>query len=177
MLSFDEMVSKLRASLPPSRFVHRVGVMDCAVSLALIYGADVQKSRIAGLLHDCAKPLSAEEMLKAIDRCGIELYEGEEKYPALLHAPAGSAVAREEYGVTDEEILRAIRRHTVGAKDMGLLDTVIYVADYIEPNRKPFPGLEEIRDLAEKDLMEAKAACADRTREYCEQRGLPVFSF
>ena len=177
MLSFEEMNSKLFAKLPETRYIHSLGVMQCAVSLARKYGADEEKSRIAGLLHDCAKAMNLDEMRLAIQRNGIELYTGEENYPALLHAPAGSAVAREDYGVEDNDILSAIRKHTVGAKEMSLLDTVIYVADFIEPNRKPFPGLDVIRMLAGEDIWRAAEVCSERTKQYCEERGLPVFSF
>ena len=150
--------------------------METAVQLALIHGADAEKCRIAGLLHDCAKGLGTVEMLKLIDEYAVELYPGEKDYPELLHAPAGRAVAVRDYGVTDAEILSAIRFHTVGSHNMSLIDAIIFVADFIEPNRKSFDGLEGVRALAKKDIFGAVAECKRLTEEYCEARGLHVFT-
>jgi predicted HD superfamily hydrolase involved in NAD metabolism len=176
MLSFDEMQLKLRGSISPHRYAHSLGVMETAEKLAEIYGADVEKCRIAGLLHDCAKGMSTDEMLSAIQKGGIELYDGEEVHPQLLHAPAGVYVAKSEYGVADEEILSAIRSHTVASKNMSLIDTIINVSDFIEPGRRDFEGLQEVRALAEKDIFAALEECKRLTKEYCLKNGQSVFS-
>ena len=177
MLSFEQMRSKLAASLNEHRYLHSIGVMDTAVELAHQFGADVEKCRIAGLLHDCAKKLSVSEMLDAIKQADVELYPGEADYPQLLHAPAGRALAMTEYGVDDEEILSAIRCHTVGSKNMSLIDTIIFVADFIEPNRKPFDGLERVRQAARTDLYAAAKLCKRLTDDYCASSGQKPFSF
>lgn len=126
------MRSRVRQHQKPSRFVHTLGVTDTAVYLAKRYGADRKKAEIAGLLHDCAKEL----------------------YPGLLHAPEGAKLAQSEYGIEDKEILDAIRWHTTGRPEMTLLDKIIYIADYIEPNRSLAPNLDEIRHLAVEDIDE-----------------------
>ena len=171
------MLAQLQNSLSPHRFTHSLGVMETAVRLAKVYLADVPSCRLAGMLHDCAKGLGQSDMLKLIERQGISLYRGEESYPGLLHAPAGAALAKEQYGVSDEEVLSAIRKHTLGAPQMSLIDDIIFVSDFIEPNREPFEGLEEVRKAAFEDLNRAKVLCRAHTARYCEQRGLPVFSF
>ena len=176
MLTYEEMTSGLRAKLSERRFIHSLGVMDTAVELAALYGVDETKCRTAGLLHDCAKYLSTQQMIALIAEYVIILYPGEQDYPYLLHAPAGVAVAKRDYGVFDEEILSAIRCHTVGSKNMSLLDTIIFVADYIEPNRSPFEGLEQVRQLARKDIFAAMELEKKLTRAYCDQTGKRVFT-
>ena len=93
---------------------------------------------------------------------------------AILHAPAGMVVARDEYGVRDPRILSAIRKHTVGDGHMSPMDALIYVSDFIEPGREPFPGLEKARGLAEKDIFEAMCCCAELTEKHLRSRGQSI---
>ena len=103
-------------------------------------------------LHDCAKCLSTEKKIGLCVKKNIDITEVEISNPGLLHAKAGMVLAEEEYGIKDAQILHAIRVHTTGEADMGLLDKILFVADYIEPNRCEAPRLEEIRKLAFCDL-------------------------
>ena len=89
----------------------------------------------------------------------------------VLHAPAGMVVARRDYGVRDPAILQAIRRHTLGGPNMTAMDALIYVSDFIEPGRRPFPGLEDARALAEKDIFAAMALSARLSSGYLTSRG------
>lgn len=139
MKTYDEMEKHLKKQLKPKRFKHTLGVIDCAVDMAERNGADVKKAELAALLHDCAKNYSRDELLSVAGRCRIPLDDITLKEPQLLHGPVGAVVAREEYGVTDSEILDAIAYHTTGREDMTLLDKIIYLADFIEPSRD-YPG-------------------------------------
>ena len=112
----------------------------------------IEKAMLAGLLHDCAKCLSTEKKIGLCVKKNIDITEVEISNPGLLHAKAGMVLAEEEYGIKDTQILHAIRVHTTGEADMGLLDKILFVADYIEPNRCEAPRLEEIRKLAFSDL-------------------------
>ena len=118
--------------------------------LATRYGADVEKARVAALLHDCTKKLDMPEQLALCRQYGIELDELEQKALKLLHAKTGAAIAREVFGV-DDEIYRAIWWHTTGHADMTLLEKIIYLADYIEPSRD-FPGVNDLRACVYEDL-------------------------
>ena len=175
MLSEEEILRRLSSELKPSRFAHSLGVRDTAVELARIYGCDEDKCRLAGILHDCAKYMSLEQMMDIIQKGGIELYPHEDEYEPLLHAPAGAALAKLSYGVNDEQILSAIRKHTTG-KDMDLLEAIIFVADMIEPTRTYIPGCDELRALARNDIFAAVEKCKQMTKEYCESQGHRVFS-
>ena len=139
-----DLTAAMREVLKPRRFQHVIGVEITAVQLAENLGADGQKARLAALLHDCAKYLPLEEQASLAKRDGSPL--DPEKDHMILHAPAGAVLARERYGVTDEEVLEAIRCHTTGAENMTLLDEIIWAADIIEPGRD-HPAVEKHRSL------------------------------
>ena len=143
---------KLSKKLDEKRFVHTLGVSFTASALAMRYGADIHKAQIAGLLHDCAKYMTAEEMLEMAMKHNIPVTEMEREKPDLLHAKLGSFLAMKKYHIQDTEINEAIISHTTGKPAMSLLDKIIYIADYIEPGRKMIPGLKEARIRAFKDL-------------------------
>lgn len=160
-----EICEKLKDMMDEERYVHSLGVRDCAVMLAERYGADVDKARLAGLLHDCAKGLPRQEMISKALEAEIELGAEEFQNEALLHGPAGAVIARQVFGVEDPEILSAIECHTTGKRDMALLDKIIYLADYIEPNRD-FPGVEDLRQAAMEDIDKAVLMALRRTIKY-----------
>ena len=161
-MTINQMTAKLKGSLLEKRFIHSLGVMESAVELAKRYGADEEKAAIAGLLHDCAKNYSKEDMYSLCDEYGIELDEVMMKSSGLIHGLLGAEVAKREYGVDDPEIYDAIYYHTVGKPDMSLLTQIIYIADGIEPNRH-YDGVDRIRSLAEEDLDKALILQIDYT--------------
>ena len=163
--------TELKTILTPERFLHSLGVRDTAKQLAGIYGADIKKAEIAGLLHDNAK-----NMDNIYERCRdleVELDEYELRNPALVHAKLGAETAKCRFGITDPEIINAIRWHTVGRPDMTLLEKIVFVADLTEPQRK-FPDIEEIRKISKKDLDEAVFKCIEATIEVNKRRGFEV---
>ena len=140
---FRMLQEKSRAELTPKRFSHVCGTMRAAAKLAVLWKQDSQKARIAALLHDCAKCLDPlrQEVLSG-DEMGIT---------PVYHAFAGAVLAKTEYGITDETILRAIRLHTTGDWGMTDFDALIYTADLIEPTRVFF-GVEEYRNRVTADI-------------------------
>lgn len=169
--SKSEIIDVLKKNLKPSRFEHTLGVAGTAVRLAPFYGINPVKAEFAALLHDCAKYMPLDEMRKLVQENVPDADEMEMKAVSVLHAPAGAVYAAKEFGVKDREILSAIRKHTLGSADMSPLDALIYTADFIEPNRKDFPGLSEARKLAETDIYRAMCKCAQLTNEYLEAQG------
>lgn len=147
-----KMCEKLQEKLPSKRFEHSLGVEYTAGTMAFIYGVDLEKSLIAGLLHDCAKYVPNDKKIVKCKKRGIPITDCELKNPELLHAKLSAVYAKEKYGVEDEEILSAIRFHTTGRPAMSTLDKIIYIADYIEPNRNRLPEMEQIRKEAYRDL-------------------------
>ncbi|MBQ1820820.1 MAG: nicotinate (nicotinamide) nucleotide adenylyltransferase [Clostridia bacterium] len=138
------MYERLHRELKPQRMEHTAYVIETAIALAARFGADPKKARLAALLHDCAKYLPEGLLLPYADT--------EPPMMPILHAPAGADYAKEVYGVSDPEVLEAIRLHTTGDANMTLLDKIIYLADMIEPSRS-FEGVDEIRNASTPDEM------------------------
>ena len=166
----EEMKEKVRQSQKESRFVHTLGVVETAIELAKQYHVDEKKAEIAALLHDCAKGLGGQEQLQLCKKHGLTITEAEERNPFLLHAKLGAYLAKADYGIDDEEILDAIRWHTTGRPEMTQLDKIIYIADYIEPNRNQAPNLDEIRRLARVNLDECLYTILKATLAYLETK-------
>ena len=154
------------------RIPHVLGTEQEAIRLAERYGADVEKARRAALLHDCTKKLNLEEQLAVAERFHVPLDEMERREIKLLHAKTGAGVAEAVFG-TDEEITSAIRWHTTGRGGMTLLEKVIYLADYIEPNRD-FPGVEALRRTCYEDLDAGLLLGLEMTIGEMESRNVPI---
>ncbi|WP_439653966.1 bis(5'-nucleosyl)-tetraphosphatase (symmetrical) YqeK [Selenomonas caprae] len=146
-MSYEAMEAELASRLKDSRFRHCLGVAETAVFLAHRFGADEERARVAGLLHDCAREYRNEDMLAEAQRRGIAIGEVERAMPLLLHAYIGARRVREIYHVDDAMVEQAIWRHTVGGTGMTDLDKIIWFADMVEPGRN-YPGVEELRRLA-----------------------------
>ena len=173
-LSVDDLIKSLSEKLPKHRFKHSLGVAYTATSLAMVYGVDLKKAEIAGLLHDCAKYLSLEDMIKATERNKIDITSIESNNESLLHSKAGAAVAMEEYGVEDNEILSSIKFHTTGKPGMSMIEKIIFLSDYIEPSRDKQKRLDVIRKTAFEDIDKAVLYTLEDTMEYLNSLGTVV---
>ncbi len=161
----------MEKSQDPKRFEHTLGVAYTAAALAMRYDASIKNAELAGLLHDCAKCLSDEKRLAICKKHNISVNEIERRNPFLLHAKVGSFLAMDEYHVRDFDVINAILNHTTGRPEMSLLEKIIFVADYIEPNRKQAPNLQEVRKLAFLDLDEALLKILGDILEYLKSTG------
>lgn len=166
-----KMQKKLKNELDQYRYEHTIGVMHTAACLAMRYDEELERALIAGLLHDCAKCIPADEKIKMCKKNHIEMSDAEKENPGLLHAKLGAFLAKEKYGIKDEGILQAIRFHTTGCPEMTLLDKIIYIADYIEAGRKPLPNLAEVRRLAFCDLDDCLYRILEDSLVYLESKG------
>lgn len=147
----EQIKMRLERLLSKERLSHSLGVSSEAVRLAVHYGADVEMAELAGLVHDCVKEFDFGEMIDLCARYGVCLDDVTKEEKKLIHANLGAEYAKKEFGIDDEQIYDAIKYHTTAKADMPLLTKIIYVADYIEPNRK-FDGVDELRRLAYIDL-------------------------
>ncbi len=164
----EKMISRLKSKINERRFEHSLGVEYTAACLAMVHGADVEKARIAGLLHDCAKCLPTKEKLEKSRKHKLQISQYEEKNPDMLHGKLGAYYAKERYEVDDEEVLDAIRYHTTGRPAMTLLDKIIFVSDYIEPNRRMIKDMEEIRREAFVDIDKCVVHILKNTLDYLD---------
>ena len=158
--------------LNPNRVQHVLGCRDTCVALAERWGADVTDAARAGLLHDITKALDGPLQLTLCRAYGKILDDFSIKYPKTLHALTGSLVARRIFG-ENEQVVSAICSHTTGKPNMNLLETIVYVADYMEPNRD-FPGVERLRALAWSDLRGALKLGLEMTLEHLKNQGCEV---
>ena len=170
MLTEEEMHRKLRSTQKERRYFHTMGVVKEAVRLAPKYGVEVEKAKIAALLHDCAKNFDQDRFLEIAAEHGVTLDEYALKEPALVHAFLGAAVAYRDYGVTDKEILDAIFYHTTARANMTNLEKLIYLADMIEPGRT-MPQAEELRRLVETNLDDALIYAIDCSIKHVIKKG------
>lgn len=165
----EKILYKLKKTLDAQRYKHTLGVEETARQMAKCFGADEDKASLAGLLHDCAKCMTLTQMVKSAK--GVEVDAVMKESKALMHAVAGMCVAQQVYNVEDAEVLSAIRWHTTGRAQMTTLEKIIYLADMIEPSRKPYPGLEAIRRLCFIDLDEAMHTALQMSLAHVQEQG------
>lgn len=168
-----ELLNKMRQHLNEARLQHCLNVEQTAIKLVQQYNGDVNRAGLAGLIHDYAKQRSDTEFKQVIVQQHFD--------PVLLqynnaiwHGIVGAYFIANELHIHDEQILNAVRRHTVGAPQMTTLDKIIFVADYIEPGRD-FPGVAQARQLANTDLDAAVRFEICHTLEYLIQKQVAIY--
>lgn len=147
---------------------HIDGVLTTADYLAELYGADRNKTKIAALCHDLYRGIKDDALNIYVKQLGLP-----KKYldnANLAHAKIAAEMIKRDFGIEDEDILNAVRYHTTGRAGMSTLEKVIFLADSIEPGRN-YPGVEEIRHVAENDLDRACLMCLERTIDYINAKG------
>ena len=153
-ISYEKIKALLKERLDEHRYIHSLGVADSAKELAVRFGADENKAYLAGLLHDITKNETNERQLKLFESDGIILNQVEKNNPKLWHAMTAPIFIKNELGVSDEEILSAVRYHTTGRASMSLLEKIVYIADYISAERD-YPDVDVMRALAKESLEKA----------------------
>lgn len=169
-MTIEEIRALLEKSLPPKRYQHSMRVYETALALGKRHHAEEAKVALAALLHDCGREIPAKESVEKARALGLPVDFTEASQPVLLHAKIGAYLATQKYGVTDPEVLEAIRCHTTGAETLSLTARVVFLADMLEPGRK-FPGVEELRRLAREDLEQAMFTAYRHTICYLLEAG------
>lgn len=202
-MEFEQYYKKIEERLSPDRFAHSLRVVEkaldlakqakkwqeanyCGLSRSILSKSgtsnsiedcslDLDKLRLAALLHDYAKDMPKKELLSIALQHGLIISEVEKVQPDLLHGAVGAFLCRRDFGLTaaDEEVLHAIRYHTTGCEKMSLLDKIVYLADLLEPGRT-FAGVDELRRLCEDDLDAGLLFAFDGTLQYVLTRKLLI---
>ena len=169
----EKALRLVKEQLTERRYIHTIGVMETAIELAERFGVDVEKAELAAIFHDYAKFRDNGEMRRIIidQKMPQDLLQFHDE---LWHAPVGAYLVEKEAGISDSEVLEAIRCHTSGKINMSTLDKVLYVADYIEPGRD-FPGVEQVRDSAKSSLDIATIQAMKNTITYLLKRNQPIY--
>lgn len=165
MQELSTIMHWLKNNISSKRYIHSINVSSTAAKLAEFYDCDVQKTSIAGLVHDCARELDMEELLNCLAAEGIAADALTLSVKELLHGPAAVHICRKVFCIEDEEILSAVRYHTTGKENMSLIEKIIYLSDFIEPSRS-FDGVEKLRELAVEKLDEALLMAFNSSIQY-----------
>ena len=162
-MNFDEIAIILKTELSLKRYNHCLCVCEEAEKLAAFYGVDVKKARLAGLMHDCAKAMTNAQHMKLGYEFNFELTDYEKNQPKILHAFIGAYLISKKYNIDDLDIFDAIFYHTTAKPNMSILTKIIFIADFIEPNRPKCTQIANIRELAYSDIDEAVISGIDFT--------------
>ena len=146
MAAVDTWKALLKKRLPERTYKHCLSVADMMERLAKDAGITPEQARTAGLLHDLCKSMNDTQILAAAESYGLQITSAQKRKPSLLHGPVAAEEARRKLGVTDEEILDAIRFHTVGRPHWGAVGLALYFADFTEPLRT-YPVAAEARKM------------------------------
>ena len=168
--NIEKIRKKIKRHQDGERFEHTVGVMYTAAALAMKYKEDVDKALLAGLLHDCAKHYTGDKKLELCKKYHLPVSASERENPGLLHAKLGAYLAEHKYDVEDKEILDSIVWHTTGRPEMTMMDKIVYIADYIEPNRNQAPNLEYFRQLAFENIDQCLYEILEASLSYLKTR-------
>lgn len=171
-LPIDQLEQTVISLLKPERVAHVLGCRDTAADMARHWGVNECDAARAGLLHDITKALDGPLQLTLCQQYGVQLDTFSQSNPKTLHALTGSLVAERIFG-ENEAVVSAIRSHTTGKADMNTLEKIIYVADYMEPNRN-FPGVEELRQLAYSNLDKALQLGLEMTLRVLVEQGRDI---
>lgn len=154
--------------------LHTLQTESVACRLAAHWGQDVQLASRAALLHDCAKGLPLSKMQSLAQEGGLLIDRMTWDSRALLHAHIGAYLARRDYGEQDKAVLAAIQWHTTGRPHMTPLEEIVYLADMIEPGRRMFDALPQIREQVFLDLHEAMRIALGSTVAYIKWKHNPI---
>ena len=166
-------IDLLKRRLKEPRFVHSLNVADAAVTLADRFGADRDKAYLAGLLHDITKNETDENQLQIMESGGIILSKTQRANPKLWHAMSGMVYLRDVLGITDEEVLGAVRWHTTGKAGMTLLEKVVFIADYISAERD-YPDADVMRRLSATSLDAAALYALKFSLRHLSEKEKPI---
>lgn len=172
-MDVEKLRFEISKRMPVERYEHVLRVSETAIELAKNYRISVAEAEQSALFHDIAKFMDSDSLQLIIVKENLDqrllLFHHE-----LWHGPVAAVIANQEFGVENEDVLNAVRFHTTGRANMSTLEKVIYVADMIEPGRK-FPGVEQLREIAMKDIDEIMGACIHQSVHFLVSKGVPVF--
>ncbi|KAA0965412.1 HD domain-containing protein [Sporosarcina sp. ANT_H38] len=172
-MEVEQLKIEIAKRMPKERYDHVLRVTETAKKLATIHQLSVFKAEQAALFHDIAKFMDKTELHQVLSIANEDsrLYSFHHE---LWHAPVGAIIACDEFGISDADILNAIRYHTTGRANMSQLEKLIYISDMIEPGRS-FPGVDDLREKAAENLNTAMEACIYQSVQFLITKRVPVF--
>ena len=173
-LPAKDYADALAAFVPEKRHAHSLNVAAAARQLAERFAPEfADQAELAGLLHDNAKGMTVAELIEGAERLDIEVTDIERDQPKLLHGKVGAALLGERFGVEDMGIAQAVADHVTGRHGMGMLSEILFVADQAAADRD-FPGVEQLRETAQRDLDAAVLQVLKFKLAYLMQKNRPI---
>ena len=169
----DRYIAIIRKKLKKKRYEHCLRVEKMALKLAERYGLEEKDAQTAALLHDLAKSMSDQDLLAAAGNYGLAVDTVRRMKPDLLHGPVAAEMMKRDLEIVDEDVLNAVRYHTTGRAGMSELEKIIYLADLTEEGRI-FPGVDELREIAFRDLDLGMQKGVSDTLLYLMKRQYPI---
>jgi predicted HD superfamily hydrolase involved in NAD metabolism len=168
-LGMGEYKGLLKDKLTEKRYDHALAVCSCAAELAGIHGLDRRQAELAGLLHDYARDMPPDELLRIGRARDLVTHKIERQFPLLLHGPVGAALIKEELGIHDPQVLEAVAMHTLAGPAMGRIAQIVYIADLTAVGRD-FPLVDYLRKLSQTSLDQALLECIALSIRYCLEK-------
>ncbi|AOV07924.1 bis(5'-nucleosyl)-tetraphosphatase (symmetrical) YqeK [Sporosarcina ureilytica] len=165
--------SELANRLTSSRYEHVLRVAELSKKMAKQHGVSETAAEKAALFHDIAKCMKKEELLRRLEEAG-EDKRLVDFHHELWHGPVGAIIARETFGINDEDVLNAVRFHTTGRANMSMLEKILFIADLIEPGRQ-FPGVDELREKSKGSIDKAMYYCIGHSIDYLVSKRAAIF--
>lgn len=174
MKTREDIYTEVKARESEERFRHTLAVVEYAGILADCYGIDREMIWVAAMLHDIAKDMEQEEMFAVASKYGYTISELSRVYPQNMHAEIGALIAKNEFGLTDEQFLDAIRYHVFGRPAMSVPEKILMISDYTEPSRPDSAKMAYLFNIAKTDLDQAILRTVSLMIEHQEARHLPM---
>ena len=171
---FEGIIRSVKKAQTKQRYEHTIGVAYTAASLAMKYEISIEQAFLSGILHDCAKCISNQKLLEKCEKNNIIISDFERENSYLLHSKLGAFYANSKYGINNQDILNAIIYHTTGKPNMSMLEKIIFVADYIEPNRFKAYNLDKIRKISFENIDMTVFIILKDTIDYLTKNNLPI---
>ena len=108
---------------------HIINVANTCVQIAEKFGLNKEKSRICGILHDISAMIHPDDMMLYAARNNWYIDESEKRFPFILHQRISRVIAEEDFKVTDEAVLSAIKCHSTLQSNPSDYDMVLFLAD------------------------------------------------
>ena len=172
IMGYTELKAIMEEKLPEKRFLHSLGVAETAAMLARRFNLDIDGALICGIYHDAYRYIGKEEALKEVEEYGISIFKEERENGNLLHAPIAAYHMREDVGPVPSAYVKAVRYHTLGSRDMGMLGAAVYIADYSEPGRKHLDDEEREHIYSFESLEGMVRYIIERQNEYFQREGI-----
>lgn len=159
---------KARKLMSEKRAAHTLRVAFMAAENCRRLGIPEKKAVVTAALHDAAKNLKLSDRLLK----GFVPPEGVPE--SVMHQYSGAYLAEHVFGVTDEDMLNAIRYHTSGRPGMSPLEKLIFLSDMLEEGRD-FDGADELRAEFARDIDACLEHALGRELEYLRAEGKEIY--